>query len=153
MSRITVYKLDASGKKLLSYPGEVVSRGETWVHLRAIFNVPDADIGPAVLYKGDIFDEWFYTDRYYNVFRVAAPNTGELRGWYCNITRPAVITEDSVSSDDLALDVFITADGEVHMLDEDEFEELALPVVEQEKVRDAVDEIIARYRSGQSPFS
>jgi hypothetical protein len=49
-----------------------------------------------------------------------------LTGWYCNIVRPAHITGEHVSTDDLALDLFVAPDGAVTVLDEDEFATLPL---------------------------
>ena len=44
-----------------------------------------------------------------------------LKGWYGNVTRPARITADDIEWDDLALDVWMDADGAQQVLDEDEF--------------------------------
>ncbi len=46
---------------------------------------------------------------------------GRRKGWYCDIAEPAIITEGRVSLADLDLDVWVSAAGEVVILDEDEF--------------------------------
>ena len=150
---MTVYKLDAHGHEVLSYNGDVVARGASWVYLKAVFQVERADIGAAVFYRGDVFHEWFYSDRWYNVFRVHAGDSGLLRGWYCNVTRPATITSDSVRSDDLALDLFITPQGERHLLDEDEFAALDILPAERQQARTAVDAIWTAYQRVEAPFA
>jgi len=50
---------------------------------------------------------------------------GDLKGWYCNITKPAVVTEDELTFVDLALDLWVWPDMRYLVLDEDEFDELA----------------------------
>ncbi|MEO0565881.1 MAG: DUF402 domain-containing protein, partial [Chloroflexota bacterium] len=97
--------------------------------------------------------EWFYSDRWYNVFRVHSGTDNVLRGWYCNITRPAEITDDCVRADDLALDVFITPDEVFHLLDEDELMDLNLPEDERIQVLNTVDEIWAAYLRREPPFA
>jgi len=148
----TVYKLDANGNEVLSYSGELMGRGANWVHIQAVFQPKQADIGPAVFHQGDVFHEWFYSDRWYNVFRVHNGTDGTLRGWYCNITRPAVITATDVRSDDLELDVFITPDEVFHVLDEDEFAALGLSKDERIQVLNTVDRIWAAYLHREPPF-
>jgi predicted RNA-binding protein associated with RNAse of E/G family len=153
MTPITVYKQNALGAKVLSYSGELLAHGETWLHLRAVFQVERATITPDIVFvRGDVFDEWFYTDRWYNVFRVTDGVTGALKGWYCNVTRPAIWDEDSVRSDDLALDVAISAAGQINVLDEDEFAALALSSDEQANARAAVDEIRRAFVTKSPPF-
>jgi uncharacterized protein len=81
----------------------------------------------------------------------AAPGT--LKGWYCNITRPAQITAADVRADDLALDFFMRPDGEGFVLDEAEFEALPLTEVERTHAQAALQELqkLAAERSG--PFA
>lgn len=151
MTVIRIYKMDENGQEVLYYDGNLIGRGENWILIRAVFEASDADIGPVVLARGDIFYEWFYTDRWYNVFRIHSTE-GELKGWYCNITRPAHLQANMIWSDDLALDVFVAPCGTVHLLDEDEFAQLDLSHVEQEAAWQAVSRIrqIAAERTG--PF-
>jgi predicted RNA-binding protein associated with RNAse of E/G family len=130
MTPIRVVKCDANGIAVVAYDGEVIERSAAGVFLRAHFVRDDVDAGYLVYRRGDLFLEWFYTDRYYNVFKMYDADDGRLKGWYCNITRPAVIeTIDGrlqVRADDLALDMYIAPDGSVRMLDEDEFDALDL---------------------------
>ena len=60
--------------------------------------------------------EWFYSDRWYNVFRLEDVDDDRLKGWYCNIGRPARLGKAVVAYDDLALDVFVTPEGGVTVL-------------------------------------
>ena len=152
MTPITVYKRDHLGNRVWHYAGDVIARGETWVCLEAPFNRADVDAGYVVFRQGDLFREWFYSDRWYNVFRLQDVREGTLTGWYCNITRPALIGADSVEADDLALDVFVHADGTVLVLDEDEFDALPLPQADRAAALAAVDGLRALVSSRQPPF-
>ncbi|MBI3360563.1 MAG: DUF402 domain-containing protein, partial [Chloroflexi bacterium] len=106
MTPITIHKLNLAGEEVFAYSGEVVSRTPTSVVVEAYFTRNDRfDLGYTVFERGDRFVEYFFTDRWYNIFDVHAAGTDELRGWYCNVTRPAVCTDGSVRAVDLALDV------------------------------------------------
>lgn len=138
MSDITVYKCDHEGRVVWQYAGKVLERGPDWVCLTAVFNGREFDMEFITFRRGDVFTEWFYADRWYNVFRIADGPTGALKGWYCNITRPAQIAADSVRADDLALDVFVTPAGAFMLLDKDEFDALNLPPNDQQAALRAV---------------
>jgi len=152
MSGYTVIKNNADGEQELSYTGVIRDRGETYICIDAIFQFSDRDLGYIKLRKGDLFSEWFYSDRWYNVFRVQDVDSGELKGWYCNITRPAVITDTQVSADDLALDVFVYPDGRTLLLDEDEFADLDLTDADRQQAWDAVKTIQGLVTRCESPF-
>ena len=133
MREFTVIKRDANGMSLLSYTGVLVERTQSFVCIDAVFALDDRDLGYVVLRRGDRFREWFYADQWFNIFRVQDGETQSLKGWYCNITRPPIITADSVAADDLALDVFVYPDGVTLLLDEYEFAQLDLSTREKEK--------------------
>lgn len=141
MNKIMVYKCDPYGNVVWQYPAVVADWGETWICLTALFDRDEADLGFVSFRRGDCFTEWFYTDRWYNVFRVEDGTTGYLKGWYCNITRPAEITDDYVRSDDLALDVYVMPNGGVMLLDELEFDALNLSTEERIAALRAVEAI------------
>ena len=152
MTPITVYKRDHAGRVVWHYAGEVLARGAGWVCLRALFDRDAADLGFVVFRRGDIFTEWFYADRWYNVFRVNDGGSGQLKGWYCNVTRPAQIAPERVDADDLALDVFVMPDGGLHLLDEDEFAALDLPPAERAAALRAVEAVRAAAAARAAPF-
>jgi protein associated with RNAse G/E len=87
------------------------------------------------------------------VFAVYAVGSGALRGWYCNITRPAVIEAERVSAVDLALDLWVTPDGSSVVLDEAEFAALGLAPAESEAARAALAELQSLARRREGPFA
>jgi predicted RNA-binding protein associated with RNAse of E/G family len=147
-----VHKNDHRGEKLLEYSGEIVGRGEGWLCLRAAYNNPDKDAGYVVFRRGDTFTEWYYSDRWYNVFALHDVSDGHFKGWYCNITRPAHLSDELITADDLALDVFVSPLRDILVLDEDEFDALELPPEEQRAAWNAVAAIRQAVAAGAAPF-
>lgn len=152
MTTITVFKRNHRGERVWSYSGELVNRGDDWICIDAYFNRDDVDTGYVVFKRGDRMTEWFYSDRWYNIFRLEDAGSGHLKGWYCNITRPAHISEDAIAADDLALDVFIDPAGGVQVLDEDEFAALDLPPDEQRAALAAVTALKTAVQDRAMPF-
>lgn len=152
MTPFTVIKRDAQGKMVLSYDGVLIDRSDIHVCIEARFALADRDLGFVTFRRGDLFREWFYSDRYFNIFRVGDVDNGRVKGWYCNVTRPAIISAAQVAADDLGLDVFVYPDGRTLILDEDEFERLGLLEAEQRAAWEAVHSIRELVSLRQSPF-
>lgn len=150
---ITVHKRDHTGRVKLSYAGETLERGDTWVLLAARFELGPMPLDYVTLNTGDTFVEYFYSDRWYNIFAIFDAEGGGFKGWYCNVTRPAALNGAEVWADDLALDLFVEPDGREWVLDEDEFAALALTSEEQAQARAALSQLQALARSRQGPFS
>ena len=148
---ITILKLDHHGREVWRYPGRVLARDAHTIRLEGFYNRDDATVGYAVFKRGDRLVETFYSDRWYNVFAVYEREDGALKGWYCNVTRPATITADAVSSDDLALDVWVSPGGAVTVLDEDEFAALELSEADRAAAEDALRQLIRLAESGLLP--
>ncbi len=119
-------KKNPAGEVTYQYEGVLLSRDEHSVTLEALFDRADMPFMDTVLRTGDRFVETYYTDRWYNIFAIHDGEHGKIKGWYCNIAKPAVIEDSLVSYVDLALDLWVSADGKQTVLDEDEFEELNL---------------------------
>ena len=116
-----------AGEVTYEYEGDVLlERDENSITLEALFDREDMPFMDVVFKKGDRFVEYYYTDRWYNIFAVYDRDDGKIKGWYCNIGKPAVIEDGIVSYVDLALDLWVSANGKQTVLDEDEFEELGL---------------------------
>jgi len=124
--KITVLKKNLSGEVTWQYEGRVIRYEPNAVILEAFFNRPDMLFVDVTLKQNDRFVETFYTDRWYNIFEIYDRDDGRLKGWYCNIGQPAVLEDGIVSYVDLALDLWVSADGRQTVLDEDEFNELEL---------------------------
>lgn len=151
MSEVTVYKLDEKGQLVWQYPAQVLQRRLECVRLEAFFNRDDLDLGFAVFKRGDRFVETFYSDRWYNVFAVYDRDSGRLKGWYCNICRPAELGQTAVRCEDLALDMWVTPDSQVQILDRDEYEALGLSGEEKRESMRALRELERAAEKGDLP--
>ena len=124
--KIKVQKKNPKGEITYQYEGILLSRDENSITLEALFDREDMPFMDIVLKKGDRFVEHYYSDRWYNIFAVYDRDSGKLKGWYCNVGEPAIIEDILVSYVDLALDLWVSANGKQTVLDEDEFEKLDL---------------------------
>ncbi len=126
MTEIFVRKLDWQGREVWRYPARVLRRDAHLALLEAFFDREDWSVGGTVLRRGDCFQEAYFFDRWYNIFAIRGGADGRLKGYYCNIGKPAVWEGTALSYVDLALDLWVTPDGVMHVLDEDEFAALPL---------------------------
>ena len=124
--KIKVQKKNPAGEVTYEYEGELLNRDANSITLEALFDREDRPFMDVVFKTGDRFIEHYYTDRWYNVFEVQDRDDEKIKGWYCNVGKPAVIEDGILSYVDLALDLWVSTDGKQTVLDEDEFEALEL---------------------------
>ena len=124
--RIKVQKKNPSGEVTYEYEGVLLRRDDHSLVLEALFDRADMPFMDVVFKTGDRFVEYYYTDRWYNIFAIHDREDGKVKGWYCNVGKPAVFEDDIVSYVDLALDLWVATNGAQTILDEDEFQELEL---------------------------
>ncbi len=151
---VTVYKLNERGEEVWHYNAELVGKGTNFACVRAAFAGRHDEVrrGFLVFRSGDAMTEWFYNDRWYNIFRVQEGSRGALKGFYCNITRPAQISEEVITAEDLALDVLISPGGEITLMDEEEFEILPLAAEDRKQALAAVEQIKQMVANRVPPF-
>jgi hypothetical protein len=119
--------LRKAGRLKIRYPAELLSDDGVRIVVRAEWaSEGPRDFGFVTFGPGDVFTEWYWRDRWYAVKEVRDPS-GALKGWYCDVTRPAERLGGEVVVEDLDLDLWLSADGrQVLRLDEDEFAESGL---------------------------
>ncbi|MCX4551991.1 DUF402 domain-containing protein [Streptomyces sp. NBC_01387] len=149
--------LTKAGRTKIAYPATVLSDDGTRVTVRAEWAGNGVrDFGFVRFEPGDVFTEHYWRDRWYAVKEVRA-GTGELKGWYCDVTRPAVVGDGELVVEDLDLDLWVSADGaDILRLDEDEFEASGLAARDPEAASRAVqalDELELLAERGQLPHS
>jgi hypothetical protein len=110
------------GRTKIRYGAELLADDGTRVAVRAPWAGDGVrDFGFVRFEPGDVFTEYYWRDRWYSVKEVRGA-AGTLKGWYCDITRPATRTDTELVVEDLDLDLWRSADGaDVRRLDEDEF--------------------------------
>lgn len=141
MEPLFVSKVDHQGRETYRYPGRLLEMRTNMLILEAFYDREDTPVGEIVLRKGDRFAEYYFFDRWYNVFQIFAREDQQHKGWYCNISRPAALHGNTVVFQDLALDLLVYPDGRQLVLDEDEF--LVLPISPdlRERARLALQEL------------
>lgn len=155
-SSVRVQKRRPDGSLVLAWDGTVLRADPRGVVLQAVFNVDLWDVSSLLtLRRGDIFVEFYYWNRWYNVFQVAAPD-GTLKGWYCNLALP--LTREPGTGDllyvDLALDVVAGPHLDYEILDEDEYLaylEQELDLTRRDACQQARQELEALARAGRLP--
>ena len=148
---IKVLKRNLAGEVTWQYEGRVLEREATCVTLEAFFNRDDLPFMGVVLKRDDRFVETFYSDRWYNVFEIYDRDDGVFKGWYCNVGFPAVMEKDTVSYIDLALDLWVAADGAQTVLDEDEFLGLSMDVMTRAQAASALAELKRKFANKRPP--
>lgn len=124
--RIQVQKKNPAGEVTYEYEGVLLQQDEHSIVLQALFDRDDMPFLDVVFKTGDRFVEYYYTDRWYNIFAVHDREDDRVKGWYCNIGKPAVFEDSTVSYIDLALDLWVSTSGKQTVLDQDEFDALEL---------------------------
>ncbi|MYS17063.1 DUF402 domain-containing protein [Streptomyces sp. SID4982] len=140
-----------AGRTKIRYPAALLADDGTRVSVRAPWAGEGVrDFGFVRFEPGDVFTEHYWRDRWYAVKEVRAQD-GTLKGWYCDITRPAVRSGTELLVEDLDLDLWVSGDGkDVLRLDEDEFAASGLPERDPEAAaaaRSALDELEALARA------
>ncbi|WP_405556826.1 DUF402 domain-containing protein [Streptomyces sp. NBC_01171] len=140
-----------AGRTKIRYPAALLADDGTRVSVRAPWAGEGVrDFGFVRFEPGDVFTEHYWRDRWYAVKEVRAED-GTLKGWYCDITRPAVRSGAELVVEDLDLDLWVSGDGKaVLRLDEDEFAASGLTERDPEAAaaaRSALDELEALARA------
>lgn len=125
-TRIKVQKKNPAGEVAYEYEGVLLSWDENVITLEALFDRDDMPFQDVVFKKGDRFLEYYYFDRWYNIFEIYDRDDGEIKGWYCNVGMPVEMEGRVISYIDLALDLWVSVNGDQTVLDKDEFENLEL---------------------------
>lgn len=105
---------------------------------------------------GTISTEYYWLDRWFNIFRFATP-AGRLQSYYCNVNVPPVFDGQMLSYIDLDIDILVLPDFSYRVLDLEDFDSNAARFGYSDEVRrnaeNALNEVIALIESRAFPFS
>jgi predicted RNA-binding protein associated with RNAse of E/G family len=150
---ITVIKLSPQGEEKIRYPAEVAIRLENGVILDAYWNHARKDLGYTIFEPGDHFVEYFYSDRWFNIFAISSAQQ-QRKGWYCNVAAPALIEADRIEQVDLLLDVWVAPNGQTLVLDEDEFAaDLSISPEQRSGALQGLQDLLALIAARHEPFA
>lgn len=148
MAEVVVIKQNPQGEETWRYTGAVLRRATRGVLLEAFFDRDDRLFHGVWLCKGDRFVEAYFSHRWYNIFEIHHREGSALKGWYCNVTRPAQLLDGRIEYVDLALDLLVYPDGSTLLLDEDEFTALSIGGEDRRRARQAVSALRRLFESG-----
>lgn len=149
---VTIIKANHRGEDVFSYRGRLVYRDAE--HLVALCPWPgesSVDLGAFAIGPGDTFVEFYYAVEWFNVFAIY-DSAGRFKGWYCNITRPAKVTDGHIRWHDLVLDLLVLPDGTQQVLDHDEWVEMDPPEALRAQAETALERLQDWVRAARHPF-
>ena len=153
---VTINSRKYDGTIRRSWQCRLVGSNDSPLFLVGVFDDEVNHAALGVIGRDTISYEYYWTDRWYNVFRFHEPD-GELRNFYCNISMPPTFANGVLDYVDLDVDVLVWPDMTYTLLDEAEFEEnaekLGYPPWLKEKARKSLVELISLIEGGMLPAS
>jgi protein associated with RNAse G/E len=153
--QITVRVLKYDGAESRCWQANLSRREAGLIVLDAQFEVDVQHELLGEIGRGTRTIEYYWLDRWYNVFRFLETN-GETRLFYCNVNMPPVMSEGILTYIDLDIDVLVQPTRSYQILDLEEFEENSARYEYPEQVkaqaRAAVDDLISLIEGRRFPF-
>ena len=151
--RVNSRKYDLMVRK--SWTCRLVERSDRLLVLIGEFDSEVAHTGLGSIARGTVSKEFYWLDRWFNVFSFSEPD-GSFRNFYCNITMPPKFENDVLDYVDLDIDVIVWPDGRVDTLDMDDFESNSIrfgyPDDVRENALDSLSELQRTIDAGEFPF-
>jgi protein associated with RNAse G/E len=151
---VSVLKYDGSEHR--RWPARIAKAIGPLLILDAVFDEEVQHDLLGTILSGTISTEYYWLDRWYNVFRFSNPDQNSKR-FYCNINVPPHFDGRVLSYIDLDIDVLVEPDLTYKILDEDDFEQNAkrhsYPEQVQANARTALAELIGLIESRSFPFN
>lgn len=149
---ILIIKRNHQSQEVWRYSGWIIERSERGILVEALFNRTDLPFHGLVFKQNDRFLELYLYDHWFNIFQIHDRDSGQLKAWYCNITRPVKFINDHIAYDDLALDLLVYPDGKQLVLDRNDFEALDLPLFDR-KMAEAGLKLLQRMLKNPARFN
>ena len=151
---VRVYKYD--GLLHRTWPAELLRQEGSLIVLDAKFADEVIHDLLGTIASGTHSLEYYWLDRWYNVFRFAEPD-GALRNYYCNVNVLPTFDGETLSYVDLDLDILVEPDLSYRILDVEDFERNAedygYSVEVRANARRAVDELVSMIETRAFPFN
>ena len=154
MITVRVHKYDGSEHR--SWNAKVLRQEGTLLVLDAMFDKEIRHDLLGTIAPGTKSIEYYWLDRWYNIFRFAEPN-GELRSYYCNVNVPPAFDGQVLSYVDLDLDILVEPDLSYRVVDFDDFElnaaRFGYSEDVQTKARQGLERLVELIEARAFPFS
>lgn len=152
METIKITKKDLEKNKLISWEPKILERTDEFVLTEGYF-VPPYDhtgLDPEIYgMPGDRMIGKYFKGQWFNIFEVYRGDSEDLKYWYCNVCRPAVITEDSVYWEDLVVDLQVFPDGRQVLLDMEDFEAMEWSEEDRKKIMETLAFLIKMFKENR----
>ncbi len=122
---VTINSKKLDGTVCRSWRADLIFRSETLLTFIGEFEEEVRHPHLGIIRRGTISYEFYWLDRWYNVFRFHEPG-GELRNFYCNVNMPPTFEDGVIDYVDLDIDVLVWPNFEYTVLDRDDFESNAV---------------------------
>ncbi|MEP6570845.1 MAG: DUF402 domain-containing protein [Acidobacteriota bacterium] len=156
MARVEVRAYKYDGTLHRSWEAELLRQEDSLIVLDARFPIGIVHELLGTIAAGTHSLEYYWLDRWYNVFRFAQPD-GELRNYYCNVNVPAEFDGEVLSYVDLDLDILVDPEFSYKVLDVEDFEQNARLFFYPEEIkanaRRALAELVNMIEARAFPFS
>jgi protein associated with RNAse G/E len=153
---ITVRAFKYDGREHRRWSAELLKQNGSLLVLDAYFPEEISHDLLGTIALGTHSLEYYWLDRWYNVFRFAQPN-GELRNYYCNVNVPPTLDDATLSYIDLDLDILVAPDFSYQILDRDDFDKNAMLYNYSDHVQknatQALGELVTMIETRVFPFS
>ena len=148
-----VIKLNGHGEEKMRYSAEKLEHStENSLSVKAYFSSDDHVTSYTTFRRGDLMHEYYYNDRWYNIFALYDGTSNEqLKGWYCNFCWPTVWGDELIYWRDLALDMWVDPTGKWQLLDQAEYEALETSAELHQHITNAIQELITLAENGELP--
>ncbi len=153
---ITVRACKYDGSEHRRWPAKVLRQEGTLLVLDAKFDQEIQHDLLGTIALGTTSIEYYWLDRWYNIFRFAQPS-GELRSYYCNVNVPPTFDGHVLSYVDLDIDILVEPDFSYRIVDLEDFELNAqlyrYPSGIQTSAKGALKELVALIETRSFPFT
>lgn len=152
---ITINSRKYNGEVHRSWKAELINTENSLLILVGEFEKEIRHDHLGVIRRGTISYEYYWLDKWYNVFRFHEPS-GELRNFYCNVNIPPVLNDKSLDYVDLDIDILIWQDFSMKILDQEEFAEnskkFSYPTELIDKTNESFNELVSLIKNRKFPF-
>ena len=153
--QIMVRVLKHDGAEYRRWNARIRRREDSLLMLDAEFEIDVSHRLLGNIPRGTRTVEYYWLDRWYNVFRFLSDD-GKTRLWYCNVNTPPAFARDTLTYIDLDIDVLVQPDLSYQVLDLDEFEAnsriYGYSHEEKKKAHAAIDQLTSLISGRQFPF-
>jgi protein associated with RNAse G/E len=153
---IVVSVLKYDGLEHRRWPAKIANCEDSLLVLEASFDTEIQHDLVGTISSGTISTEYYWLDRWYNVFRFSDADR-RLKNFYCNVNQPPLFDGRVLTYVDLDIDVLVAPDFSYKILDVDDFEANSRRYNYPEEVRAqahrALQELIALIDTRAFPFN